>query len=149
MLLPQSFWYSDLSEGADCVCWQVRGDKECPFSGVTISGRVWRMVPETDVRSVHWLMPSRGTLWKSQKWQENNTKSANDPGATWYKRHTKMKSSSLWTLRCQIHSCTLHISAHERNKSAREAMRASRQDVASFRCSRETQLKTSGFHKAR
>ena len=27
-------------------------DKECPFSGVTSSGRVWRKVPESDVRSV-------------------------------------------------------------------------------------------------
>ena len=28
------------------------GDKECPFSGVTKSGRVWRNVPESDARSV-------------------------------------------------------------------------------------------------
>ena len=27
-------------------------DKECPFSGVTKSGRVWRKVPESDARSV-------------------------------------------------------------------------------------------------
>ena len=27
------------------------GDKECPFSGVTSSGRVWRKVPESDARS--------------------------------------------------------------------------------------------------
>ena len=31
---------------------QLRGDKECPFSGVTESGRVWRKVPESDARSV-------------------------------------------------------------------------------------------------
>ena len=31
---------------------QLRGDKECPFSGVTKSGRVWRKVPQSDVRSV-------------------------------------------------------------------------------------------------
>ena len=31
---------------------QLRGDKECPFSGVTRSGRVWRKVPESDARSV-------------------------------------------------------------------------------------------------
>ena len=31
---------------------QIRGDKECPFSGVTKSGRVWRKVPESDARSV-------------------------------------------------------------------------------------------------
>ena len=31
---------------------QLRGDKECPFSGVTKSGTVWRTVPESDARSV-------------------------------------------------------------------------------------------------
>ena len=46
-LLPQSYLYSDLSEGADNVGGQLRGDKECPFSGVTKSGRVWRKVPES------------------------------------------------------------------------------------------------------
>ena len=30
----------------------LRGDKECPFSGVTKSGRVWSKVPESDARSV-------------------------------------------------------------------------------------------------
>ena len=40
------------SEGADSVGGQLRGDKECPFSGVTSSGRVWRKVPESDARSV-------------------------------------------------------------------------------------------------
>ena len=30
----------------------MRGDKECPFSGVTKSGRVWRKVPESDARIV-------------------------------------------------------------------------------------------------
>ena len=42
----------DLSEGADSVGGQLRGDKECTFRGVTNSGRVWRKVPESDVRSV-------------------------------------------------------------------------------------------------
>ena len=42
----------NLSEGADCVGGQLRGDKECPYSGVTKSGRVWRKVPESDARSV-------------------------------------------------------------------------------------------------
>ena len=42
----------NLSEGADSVGGQLRGDKECPFSGVTSSGRVWRKVPESDARSV-------------------------------------------------------------------------------------------------
>ena len=51
-LLPQSYQYPNLSEGADRVAGQLRGDKECPFSGVTKSGRVWRKVPESDARSV-------------------------------------------------------------------------------------------------
>ena len=51
-LLPQSYQYPNLSEGADRVAGQLRGDKECPFSGVTKSGRVWRRVPESDARSV-------------------------------------------------------------------------------------------------
>ena len=44
-----------LSEGADRVAGQLRGDKEYPFSGfsgVTKSGRVWRKVPESGARSV-------------------------------------------------------------------------------------------------
>ena len=36
----------------DHVAGQLRGDKECPFSGLTKSGRVWRKVPESDDRSV-------------------------------------------------------------------------------------------------
>ena len=51
-LLPQSYEYPNLSEGADRVGGQLRGDKEYPFSGVTKSGRVWRKVPESDARSV-------------------------------------------------------------------------------------------------
>ena len=41
-LLPQSYQYPKLSEGADRVGGQLCGDKECPFSGVTKSGRVRR-----------------------------------------------------------------------------------------------------------
>ena len=52
-LLLQSYQYPNLSEGADRVAGQLRGDKECPFSGVTRSGRVWRKVPESDARNVH------------------------------------------------------------------------------------------------
>ena len=37
-----NYQYPNLSEGADRVGGQLRGDKECPFSGVTKSGRVWR-----------------------------------------------------------------------------------------------------------
>ena len=52
MLLSQSYQYPNLSEGADRVGHgQLRGDKECPFSGVTKSGRVWRKVPKGDARS--------------------------------------------------------------------------------------------------
>ena len=51
-LLPQSYQYPNLSEGADCFSGQLRGDKECPFSGVTKFGRVWRKVLESDARSV-------------------------------------------------------------------------------------------------
>ena len=50
---------SELSEGADRVAGQLRGDKEYPFSGVTKSGRVWRKVPESGARSVAWGMPER------------------------------------------------------------------------------------------
>ena len=55
-LLPQSYQYPNLSEGADRVGGQLRGDK-CPFSGVTKSGRVWRKVPESDARSVRPGLP--------------------------------------------------------------------------------------------
>ena len=37
---------------SDHVAGQLRGDKECPFSGVTTFGRVWRNVPEIDARSL-------------------------------------------------------------------------------------------------
>ena len=46
-----NYQYPNLSEGADRVGGQLRGDKECPFSGITKSGRVWRTVPESDARS--------------------------------------------------------------------------------------------------
>ena len=51
-LLLLSYQYPNLSKGADCVGGQLRGDTECPFSGVTQSGRVWRKVLESDARSV-------------------------------------------------------------------------------------------------
>ena len=84
-LLLQSYQYPNLSEGADRVGGQLRGDKECPFSGVTkfspvyatvsedfkhqqsVSrvtkcGRVWRKVPESGARSVVTThAPSGGT----------------------------------------------------------------------------------------
>ena len=52
-LLPQTYQYPKLSEGADRGGGQLRGDKEYHFSGVTKSGRVWRTVPESDARSVN------------------------------------------------------------------------------------------------
>ena len=52
MLLSQFYYYPNLSEGGDRVSGQLRGNEECPFSGVTRSGRVWRKVPESDARSV-------------------------------------------------------------------------------------------------
>ena len=52
-LLPQPYYqYPDLSEGADRLGGQLRGDEECPFSGVTKSGRVLRKTPESDARSL-------------------------------------------------------------------------------------------------
>ena len=54
MLLPQSCQYPNLSEGADIVGGQLGGNKECPFNGVTSSGKVWRKVPESDAQSVGW-----------------------------------------------------------------------------------------------
>ena len=44
--------YPNLLEGADHAGGQLRGDKECPFSGITKSGRVWRKVSESDAQSV-------------------------------------------------------------------------------------------------
>ena len=46
-LLPQSYQYPNLSEGTDRVGGQLRGNRECPFSDVTKSDRVWRKVPKS------------------------------------------------------------------------------------------------------
>ena len=51
-VLPQLHQYPNLSEGADCIGGQLCGDKECPFSGVTKYGRVWRKVLESNAWSV-------------------------------------------------------------------------------------------------
>ena len=51
-LLLQSYLVLEPFEGADHVGGQLRGDTECPFSGVTKSGRVWRKVPESGARSM-------------------------------------------------------------------------------------------------
>ena len=55
-LLLQSYKYPNLLEGADRITGQLCGDKECPFSGVTKSGRVWRKMPESDAQSVQTAM---------------------------------------------------------------------------------------------
>ena len=47
-----NYQYPNLSVGAERVGGPLRGGNECPFSGVTNSGRVWRKVPESDARSV-------------------------------------------------------------------------------------------------
>ena len=65
-LLLQSYQYLNLSEGANRVGGQLRGDKVCPFSGVTKSGRVWRKVPKSDVRSVG-ANPTPSTGKKKEK----------------------------------------------------------------------------------
>ena len=44
--------YPNLSEGADSISGQICRDKECPFSGITSYGSVWRKVPESEARSV-------------------------------------------------------------------------------------------------
>ena len=49
----QSYQYPNLLEGADRISGPLHGDKECPFSGVTKYGRIWRKVPESDAQSVH------------------------------------------------------------------------------------------------
>ena len=51
-LLPWSYQYPNLSEDAGRVGGQLQGYKECPFSGVTKSGSVWRKVLEIDAQSV-------------------------------------------------------------------------------------------------
>ena len=57
-LLPQSYQYPNLSEGADRVGGQMRGDKECPFSGLTKSGRVWRKVRKAVLRVWLGVLPA-------------------------------------------------------------------------------------------
>ena len=64
-LLPQSYQYPNLSEGADRVAGQLRGDKEC---GVTKSGSVWRKVPESDARCVE--CPFSGVTKSVRVWRK-------------------------------------------------------------------------------
>ena len=57
--------YPNLSEGVDCVGGQLCGDKECPCSNVTKSGRVWRKVP-SDAGTVWRKVPESdaGSVWR-------------------------------------------------------------------------------------
>ena len=57
-------------EGIDCISEQLWGDKECPFSDVTNSGRVWRKVLESDggvwgpgLHRKHWDQPYFNIKW--------------------------------------------------------------------------------------
>ena len=65
-VLSHNYLYPNLSEGADRVAGQMRGDKECPFSGVTKYGRVWRKVPESDARRVSRLVKTNLSRHYSQ-----------------------------------------------------------------------------------
>ena len=47
LLVPTSFG------GRQQLGRQLREDEECPFNGVTSSGRICRKVPESDARSAH------------------------------------------------------------------------------------------------
>ena len=86
-LLPQSYQYPNLSEGAG----QLRGDKECPFSGITKSGRVWRKVPESDARSVGGsrgrgknLVPSVVSSYSSCHWRLKSSIFCSTPPPTFF-----------------------------------------------------------------
>ena len=57
--------YPNHSEGDDRVGGEQRGDKECLFSGVTNSGRVWRKVPESDAWSV--MSGTSGPCWRCSR----------------------------------------------------------------------------------
>ena len=67
MSLSQFHLYPDLSEGADRVGGQLLEGKDCPFSGVTRSGRVWRKMPESDARRVGLRFESALALLSLQK----------------------------------------------------------------------------------
>ena len=71
MLLPQFYYYTNLSEGTDSVSGQLHGNKKCPFIGVTHSGRVWRKVPKSNAWSVTWFslspLPSYRLHWVCMK----------------------------------------------------------------------------------
>ena len=59
-----------VGKGPDSVGRQLHGDKECPFSGVTNSGRVWRKVPESGAWSVVLLLCSTDGVFDLQREQQ-------------------------------------------------------------------------------
>ena len=75
ILVPESF------VGADRVAGHLCGDKECPFSGVTKSGRVWRKVTESDAQSVEMTFPffsKRNPLWTRSDQRSKDSFSPNN-----------------------------------------------------------------------
>ena len=59
MLLPKSYQYPNILEGADRTGRQLRRDKECPLRGVTSSGRVWRKESVSNAWSLALCRPYR------------------------------------------------------------------------------------------
>ena len=60
----QSYYYPNLSKGADHIGGQLHGDKECPFSGITKSGRLWRKVLESKHGFSMWFYGDMMLSWK-------------------------------------------------------------------------------------
>ena len=80
-----------LSEGADRVGGQLRGDKECPFSGVTNSGTFWWKMQERDAPSVTYSL--------SLQWEVPN-------GAAEKRRRHMNKDSPTHMTRSKERTCT-------------------------------------------
>jgi len=72
MLLPQLYYYPNLSEGANSISGQLYRDRECPYSGITNFGRVWRKVMKSNTwsacqtkhRAVSWSPRMRVSVQK-------------------------------------------------------------------------------------
>ena len=67
VLQPCAVSTISLSEGADNVGGQLRGDKECLFSGVTSSGRVWLKVRKSGTQCAECTfsgVTSSGRIWR-------------------------------------------------------------------------------------
>ena len=100
-LLLQSHYYRNLSEGADRVGGQLRGDKECPFGGVTKSGRVWRRVPESNARSVRTIMTQQSN--ESSRGVNIARKTSHN-----YNRPGSSAKALCWHVSKYTRLCTLH-----------------------------------------